>query len=161
MKRLSCVILILCFLLSGCGMFGERLREPVTFYYLQSEFQHGSQEPVFVSEQREASGHRHDLNYLLALYLMGPSSEDLISPLPKGTRIYMVVSDQNALSLELSDTSKTLSDIQYTLACTCLSLTCFELTQTEAVTITSGERSITMTRDDLVLVDAEPTEGTK
>ena len=72
MKRIVCMILALCFLLSGCGSFGARIREPVTFHYLCADYQEKLC-CVIVSEEREASGHSGDLSYLLALYQMGPA----------------------------------------------------------------------------------------
>ena len=65
-------MLSLCFLLSGCGFFGERIREPVTFYYLCADYQEKLC-CVIVPEEREASGHSGDLSYLLALYQIGPA----------------------------------------------------------------------------------------
>ena len=33
MRRAFCLILAVCLLISGCSLSGERMREPVTFYY--------------------------------------------------------------------------------------------------------------------------------
>ena len=38
MKRLISLILLFGFLLSGCSM-GERIKEPVTFYYIRENYQ--------------------------------------------------------------------------------------------------------------------------
>lgn len=163
MKRFLCFSLLLCFVLSGCGIFSERIKEPVRFYYLRSEYQYDNQDGVIVSEEREASGHRDDLSYLLALYLMGPSQEELVSPIPRGTQIFSAKQDGSDVTLTLSDTSKTLSDIDLSLACACLSLTCLDLTNADRVIINSGERTVTMSRDTLTLFDSSTatTEETK
>lgn len=154
MKRMLSFFLIALLLLSGCGTSAERVREPVTFYYMRENpetLRNG--EDLFVGEIREAAGHRHDLSYLMALYLIGPTAENLCSPIPRGIKITEVKEMDGTVQISLSDTGKAMTDIEYTLACTCLSMTCLELTDAESVTITSGERSITMDRSSLVLVD--------
>ena len=69
MRRAFCLFLAICLFFSGCSLSGERMREPVTFYYPRRVYQYGVEDGVIAAEQREASGHRKDLSYLLALYL--------------------------------------------------------------------------------------------
>ena len=152
MKRLTVLLLILCLFLSGCEILGDRIKEPVTFYYIRPGYQDDMTE-VIASEEREASGHRHDLSYLLALYLMGPTDEELNSPVPPGTRILVDTQDKDSIILNMADTSKTLTDAEFSLACDCLTLTCLELTEAEEVTVNSADRSVTMSRDNLTLFD--------
>lgn len=149
MKRFLCLFLILCLFLSGCS---SRLKEPVTFYYIRSEYQE-DMDSIIKSEEREASGHRNDFSYLLALYMMGPADEDLRSPLPYGTIILKSDLKSTGIQLELSDTSKTMTDAEFSLACACLALTCLDYTQANTITINSGDRSVTMSRDTLILHD--------
>lgn len=153
MKRFVCLLLALCLSLSGCGLSRDGIKEPVTFYYLQTEYRYGVEDGVIGTEEREASGHRDNLSYLLTLYLIGPTDESLTSPIPKGTHIFSVEQEGNEVQLQLTDTSQTLTDSGYTLACACLTLTCLSITEAESVTITSGSRSVTMTRDSLTLFD--------
>lgn len=158
MKRVICLILLLSLFLSGCALFAERIKEPVTFYYVRAEYPYSTTESIIGSEEREASGHRSDLSYLLALYLIGPSDEELVSPIPKGTRIYSVTLEKDTIYLNLSDTANTLTDSGFSIACACLSMTCLGLTNAEQVTITSGDRVVTMSADTLMLYDI-PTEN--
>ena len=151
MKRIFCMMLALCLLLSGCGSLGERIREPVTFHYLCTEYQEKLC-CVIVSEEREASGHAGDLSYLLALYQIGPSNDALCSPLPDGTRIRSSTLDGQIL-LELSDEAQSLSDLDFSLACACLTLTCLDIADCESVTVTCADRIRTMTRTSLILHD--------
>lgn len=153
MKRFQILILICCLFLSGCSNTGERIKEPVTFYYIQENFQR-DMDPVIVSEVREASGHKEDLPYLLALYSMGPSDEDMKSPLPRNTKIEPLGPTEDSLELRLSENVLTVSDVDYTLASACLSLTCIELTGVSQVTVVCGERSITMQKDTLMLTSS-------
>ncbi|MGM9549806.1 MAG: GerMN domain-containing protein [Faecousia sp.] len=163
MKRIACLLLSLCLLLSGCS--GERIKDPVTFYYPRQEYQYGTADGVIASELREASGHTGDLRYLLALYLIGPSSEDLVSPLPRGTRLLQARQEGSAVTLELTDTAQAMTDAEFTLACACLTMTCLSVTGAEKVTITSGSRCVTMSPDSLTLFDdstaASTTEETQ
>ena len=152
MKRMIALSLVLCLMLSGCATFGERIKDPVTFHYLCSSYREDLC-CVIVSEQRESSGHIGDLSYLLALYSMGPVSEDMTSPLPLGTRITASRQDGNIL-LQLNDACAGLSDIEFSLACACLTLTCLDITAAETVTITCGDRTKTMDRSALTLADA-------
>ena len=160
MKRLLCLVLALCLILPGCAVSKERLREPVTFYYPRRQYQYGVEDGVISSEQREAAGHRDDLSYLLALYLIGPSDEALVSPLPWGTRILKTTQKGTAVTLKLTDTALTMTDTEFSLACACLSMTCMGLANVENVTIVSGSRSLTISRDNLLLNDTVTPEET-
>lgn len=152
MKRMMALVLILSLFLSGCGIFAEHISEPVTFYYIRSDYRNDMGE-VIAGEEREASGHMGDLRYLMALYLMGPTDEEMVSPIPPGTRITSAEISAGGVHLKLSDTAQTLTDSEFTLACACLTMTCLSITQLNEVTITSGSRTLTMTRDSLELYD--------
>lgn len=153
MKRSICIVLIIAFLLCGCSLTGERIKEPVTFYYLCSSFQENLC-CVVLSEEREASGHTGDLSYLLALYLMGPANDELRSPLPPDTKILSVQQLGEKLMIELSDMDSKLSDIDFSLAGACLTMTCLDISSAGSVTIKSGSRSVTMDSDSLSLFDS-------
>lgn len=152
MKRFACVTILLSLFLSGCQVLGDHMKEPVAFYYVRSDYQQDLTE-VIVSEEREASGHLNDLSYLMALYLMGPVDETLLSPIPRGTRIIPVENSPAGVTLKLSESAKTMTDAEFSLACACLALTCMEITDTDEVTITCADRSITMSADTLALYD--------
>ena len=151
-KRVLCLILALCLFLSGCSFPGNRIHSSANFYYLCDSYQEDLC-CVIVSEEREASGHEGDLSYLLALYLMGPTNDEHVTPLPAGTRI-SAQKDDSHIVLKLSNPITTLSDIDFTLACACLTMTCLEITDAEDVTIHFEDRERTMNRDQLTLYDA-------
>ena len=153
MKRFCGSLILLLFFFSGCAHLKSSLSEPVSFYYLERDYGYGQTGSVIAVEERESSGHRRHLSYMMALYLMGPTEEEHIIPLPAGTRIGCTLKDNGDIQLELSDAARVLSDSEYTLACTCLSLTCFDLTDSEKVTVINGERSLTMNRGSFTLSD--------
>lgn len=157
MKRLSCLLLVLCLLLSGCSTAGEWIKEPVTFYYVRENYQK-DMDQVIVSEVREAAGHREDLSYLLALYSMGPSSEGMEYLFASNTYILPTERTSSRISLSLSPDDQNLTDADFTLAGTCIALTCMELIDVQEVTIICGDRNITILDDNLLIdyINKEP-----
>lgn len=151
MKRALLLILVFSLLLSGCSFFGQRIKEPVTFYYLCSQYQEELC-CVIASEQREASGHTGDLPYLLALYSMGPADEEMVSPLPVRAQITST-QEESHVFLEWENSGFPLSDVDFSLACACLTLTCLGITEAQTVTIRCGDREKTLSRDSLTLSD--------
>ncbi|MCI6937755.1 MAG: hypothetical protein MR762_14135 [Clostridiales bacterium] len=159
MKHLLCFVLTVSALLSMLPGCAQKLNEPVTFYYLKSSYQETMDSPI-VGEEREVAGHRDNLKYLLSFYLMGPIGKELSSPLPRGTQLYTVEQEGPALTIEISDTSALLNDADFSLACACLSTTCMGLVNAEKVTIVSGSKSLTLSRDNLLLNDTITPEET-
>jgi len=149
MKRMICIILAFCLILSGCSLTGERIKEPVTFYYVRENYQK-DMEQMIATEVREASGHREDLSYLLALYSMGPSEENLKSPIPRNTLIIPTARTDDSIELGLSESAQTLTDSEFTLAGACIALTCMGLIDVQQVTVICGDRNMTV-QDNLLL----------
>lgn len=153
MKRMICLVLILCILipLSGCGSENETAQ----FHYRRVRFEYGTeaQDSVIASEKRNITGHSGELSYLISLYLAGPLGESLRSPFPQDIRLFRAYQAGSLVFIELSDVGENFSSAEFTLACACLSLTCMELTDAEAINVVSGERSITLHRDNLFLYD--------
>ena len=152
MKRLLCLFLLACLLMSGCSLSSFDSANAVSFYYVRNEYRQ-DMTTLIKPERRNAAGHENDLSYLLALYLIGPSNNDLVSPLPSDTELLSVLQEDSTIAIQLSDTEKTMTDSHFALSCACLSMTCLDLTDAESITITSGTRTITMTRSNLSLTD--------
>ena len=160
MKRFFsiCILLGMLFSLAGCHS-GEK--NTVNFYYCREpeHYQYFQEDGVIHGESRDLASHRNDLHYAVGLYLAGPMEEGLNSPFPRTTRLLSIQNDNGRVRVELSDLSHVLTDAEFTLACACLSMTCMDLTSCTEVTIVSGERSITMNTDNIVLFDT-PQEDT-
>lgn len=161
MKRSICAALCVIILLCGCAVSGERIKEPVYFYYVKNELDYRSANGVIACEEREASGHRDNLAYLLALYQMGASSEELRLPFPERTVISIEEQTNQEIKLVLNHEAFDMSDAEFSLACACLTLTCTELTDAERVTVTCDQRSVSMTRESITLVDSSMTDKTE
>ncbi len=156
--RITAVCLLLISLLVGCSL-PKHPGNRVAFYYSRTDFAYGAEDAVIVSEQRDIAGHEGDLKYILSLYLMGSLDEELTAIFPITTRLVGMKQDGTNLSVHLTPIAKTLSDAEFTLACTCLTMTCMELTDCTQVTVVCGDRSVTLSDADLLLFDNPvPTE---
>lgn len=153
MKQVICLILVISFLLSGCSFFGERIKNPVTFYYLCDNYKEELC-CVIASEEREASGHVGDLPYLLALYLIGPASEESLS-VPYPGLLLSAQQSGTHIDLNLQNLPASVSEIEFSLICACLALTSLDITGAEDVTIYSGDRTRTLNRESLTLYDTD------
>ena len=161
MKRILSVILPLALLLSlaSCVTVKEKIREPVSFYYRQKEVNYGANPSVVDKEIREASSHRHDYSYLISQYLKGPEDLTLYSPFPRNTALKGLSIQDGTAYVNLNSSFASLTGLDLTLACACITLTVCEMTGANQVTITAadslldGAAQITMTPDNLLMVD--------
>lgn len=166
MKRISCVILICLVLFTSCSQpeSNRNLQDSVDFYYLRTELSYNNADGVITAEKREAAGKQDDLKYLMELYIQGPTTEHLKSPFPKNLRLIDVKVLGDTVFVKLSNRFATLTDTDLTLACACLTKTCLSLTEANQVTISAdtqaldGSQSITLSENDLLLLDQITTE---
>lgn len=163
MKRLLSGFLcfLLCCSLLGCRQEEEApILEPVEFFYPRSAFSYTDTETIVGSEQREASGHKEDLSYLLDQYFRGPHSESLSQPFPDGCHLVSTsVRSNNTIVLVITDAFSTLTGMELSIACVCLAKTATALTGYPTVIIRAksqfldGKRSIIIRDGDPVLYD--------
>lgn len=158
MKKIILFLILLSIAIpfSGCGYTQS---ETVSFFYPRASYFYDRPDGIISTEERDASGHTEDTQYLLLLYLMGPSNQNLVSAFPSNTRLISGSINGNRMLVNLSDSSDSLSDAEYSLACTCLALTCMKATGTEEIIITSGSRTQTI-REDMLLLYEEPFPAT-
>ena len=149
--------LLLLLFLSACQS-GEK--NDVTFYYSRDpkQYQYFQDDSVICTEDRDLLGHRSDLQYMAGLYLAGPMEEGLVAPFTKSTRLISIQQKDSAIFVSLSDHTDTMTDSEFSLSCACLSMTCMDYFPCDEVTVTSGSRSITMNRDNIVLLDSLPSQ---
>ena len=140
-------------LLCGCGRKGKPLFDPVYFYYPRTEYDYGSADSAITWEAMDGTGHMEDWDYLMAEYFAGPIDEGLVNPFPVGTTLLSARLEGDDFLLEISPEALTLPEHQFTLGCSCLSMTCFELTQAETVTVSCGEKNLTIRRNGMLLMD--------
>lgn len=150
MKRFMALILAATLLLSlaGCSYFSKG--QQADFYYLRREYQYTAPVGALAAESKEIGS--IDPEYIIKVYLMGPSAENLRSPFPAGTTFVNVVQDGSALSVGLS-LGTSMSDSMFTAASGCLALTLFELPDIDTVTVEAGKHAITIKAGAIVLED--------
>lgn len=168
MRKTISIILVSVFLFCICGCMPSKSEfiQPVSFYYCNHPITFYGDNDVIVMETREADG-VDNLSALVNLYLKGPKSEAYNTPFPEFTFVRELSQNGTALSIMLSSPFANLTGMELTLACACLSMTLFELTDAESVEITAfestldGAESIIMTRNNLTLTDSytPPTES--
>ena len=164
MKRMITWMLLAAFALqlAGCYSASEDDAAGATFYYVRSAYQYHSGENVVVGEVRTSGAETSDIAQLVELYLNGPVTEGLVCPFPKDTQLISLLDHTGLLEMTLSDTVSALSDAQFSLACVCLGKTVLENTDIILVTFISGERSMTVSRDNYLTTDDVGTnEATK
>lgn len=153
MKRTFALLLAL-LLLTGCAPTPTN-DNAVTFYYPRKNYVYSFMEAAIGSESRESAD--MDLEYLLRLYLLGPTEENLESIYPTGTQLQSLTQVGTALTVFLSPGSNRMADISFTLAGACLAKTCFGLGDFTMVTIRSGDRDVSFRPDDLIFQDTSAT----
>lgn len=148
MKRCIIIWIFAALLISGCGQYTQ-LRDPITFYYVRKDYSSDMQS-ILGSEEWESPEDRN-LQHLLALYLMGPTRDDLVSLLPNATKVLSLEQSEQHIFLTLSDAS--LSESDFTLVCACLAQTLLNLTDAQQITVTCASRSMTLRLEDVTLFD--------
>lgn len=144
------LLLTLLLTLSGCGLANSK--QTVTLYYPRAEYDYRSADGVIGQETRDITGHGSELRYLLDIYLMGPSNEKLRSPFPAQAKLESVEQGEDGVVITLSDVTG-LSDSRFTLGCYCLSLVCRQMDIQGDVTVTCGNRSMTLGPEDITTQD--------
>ena len=130
-------------------------KDTVTFYYARQDYKFGSPDGTIGFEERSVGRRNKDYSYLLTLYLEGPLSPNLKTPFP-GKNIEQVQTvdlEDGVATITLADLGVGMTDSQFCLSCAALSKTCIALTDAHTVKISSGERSVTMTLQNLLLYD--------
>jgi hypothetical protein len=164
MKRLICLILLAVLFLPGCDTQEEEFVEPVNFYFVKANVAYFSSDGVITKEVREAQGHRQDYVYLLEMYLRGPESGEVRRVFPKNVELVQLELSENSALVILNDATARLTGLDLTIACACLTATVCDMTGVQMVTIKAetqlldGNKSITMQRDHLLLLDSNTSD---
>lgn len=162
MKRITLSIMILSLFISlcGCGQASEPdVVMPTAFYYHTDLDSKEDFNDIFVAEIREGIQYQNDHILLLNSYFSGPDSENLVNPFPSGLETVSFEIKDDTTYIVLSEKIAKLSALDLTMACSCLSLTLFELTQCDYVQISAennllaDQEFITIGRDTLLLSD--------
>ncbi len=153
MKRVIAIALAL-LLLTGCSPTptGENT---VTFYYPRKNLVYSFSDLPIGAEARDCADEA--LEYVLRLYLLGPTDENLESLYPSSIRLLTVAEENGALTVTLSPAGNQMQEIDFSLAGACLAKTCIGYGGYSSVTIQSGDRELTLKNDDLLFRDNSAT----
>ena len=158
MKKLLCILLILCLLIPTTGCTSNR--KDVYFYYPRKEVVSGGDDGVIAKEEREIPRSENDLKNLLTLYLEGPLSQNLKNPFPHGTKLLHVALQGNTVVLTFTEPFQKLEGIDRTIACASIVQTCLGLVSFQEIHFISGNKLISLTPNTIALADnstADPT----
>ena len=128
------------------------------FYYCANEVQYSMDSVTIQAEYRQNAA-ADNLQQMLVKYFAGPSSEELRSPFPSDMKLVEVSQDGDTIYVTVSDALSTISGLELTLACGCITMTCMDFTGAEKVVISvrdgllGGQKSITMDANTLLLLD--------
>lgn len=161
MKKFLCIALAVLLLVpfAGCSRQETDIQDPVAFYYRKSKTAYSGVDGVIAKEIRDAQGKTGDPAALVSQYLRGPESQELSQTFPKDVTLVSLWTDDSTTHIVLSDDFSALTGLDLTIACACLTMTVCELTGTASMrvrtenTLLDGIRSITVNRDDIVLLD--------
>ena len=160
MKRLICFCLLFMLFLTGCNSPSEEYIEPVNFYFLKADVTYFTDDGVICREQREAHGYRQDYEQLLRSYLLGPGTAEMRRVFPKNVELVRLELSETGAVVTLNDAVARLTGLDLTIACACLTATVCDMTGVKTVTLRAetqlldGNKSITMTRDHILLLDS-------
>ncbi len=160
MKKAVLLLILAALLVSLCSCNQVELKspvyqDPVSFYYPRAEFIYGSSDGAITYETREAAGHRSDPKYLLTLYLQGPRDQSLRSAFPESMVLTDAKVEGRTITVILSADVALLSELELSVAYTCLAQTCVSIAEVDTIIIESRVKdgrlyfSRTITADQL------------
>ena len=143
MKKIVALMIAVLLLFAGC--YDEKpISNPITFYYipaepmLESDFHHDVS--YIRPDVRDGSYLGTSVVEMIVAYLRGPSEgSGLASPFPAGTFLYSINRSYDTVYVIMDGTFSTLTDLDLTIACTCLAKTCIELTGAQIVEISAKD----------------------
>lgn len=144
------ILLTLC----GCQKKKTEFHKPVRFYYCNNAVSFNSSEGVIRSEIREAEHFSSDPEKMLREYLLGPQSEELVSPIPPSTQLVSFELQADSARITLSKPFADLNGIKLSTACSCIVKTLAEYVPITEVQI-YAEDSLIDNKDFIVITVAD------
>ena len=151
-------ILLLAAMLCSCSAVDTQ--NQVSFYYCVAEQDYSSTAGAIKAEVQSAKVDPADYDTLLSQYMNGPKSSHLVSPYPDGCTIAEFSLDQSTAHIIMDKSFASLSGVELTLACACLSLTVQNITGYANVEIRAedclldNKESITVDANKILLTDS-------
>lgn len=168
MKKLLCLLLALCLVLSlpACREDRPSLKKPVNFYFPRVTPTYGTADGFIAAVPSEGAGYQDDPVGLLNFYFEGPSDVSFRNAFPVGAQLLSLSVTDGVAQLQVNKTFAQLYGLNLTIACACLTMTVLDLTGADSVVITArhanldGQNQIVMDRSCLTLLDQYTPETT-
>ena len=136
MKRLFLLSLIAAIVLSLFACTANEIYEgSVVFYYVKNEKDTDGKTDVITPYYPQLNNTIDNYAEILGIYFNGPTNYSCQSPFPAGTTIEDINITRSKAQLVLSPQFATISGIDFTVACACLTKTVIELTGVNSVQI--------------------------
>ena len=156
-RSLCCFLIIATLFLTACS---NQQSQPIgtPFYYCAVQADYSSGSTAILEEYRQDVP-SDSLIAALELYVNGPQSPDLASPFPDGMQVISATQEGDTVYLTVSMELTTLTGLDLTMACGCLTMTSLALTDAQQVQISpiygllDGQHTITMNKNTLLLHD--------
>lgn len=147
MKRYLSFALVLALLFSGCGAVRGDTGETqhITFYYCVEGTDQLTSSIAVEGENRD--GQFYTLAQMMDIYFAGPSTDNLRSPFPDGTKMIAQQEGENGLEITLSGGFFTLQGIELSIEAYCLARTLCEFLSLDHIIVVDEMGSIRMEID--------------
>lgn len=163
MKKAMVFLLLFVIVLSHCAcLFPTTDPHAVTFYYVKDNEKFDGISDIIVPFYPITEIPIDNYTELLKLYFNGPTNYSCYSPFPAGTTLEDLYITRSKAKLTLSPHFATISDVELTIACACLTRTVIGMTGVNSVQILvngaqlCGEDSLTFNRNSFTYYDDLP-----
>ena len=162
MKRATILLLLFAILLSLTACQSPTEKNSLTFYYIKNTENSDGISDIIVPFFPNINNTSYDYAELLNLYFNGPTNYSCYSPFPASTTLEELSVTQSKAKLTLSPQFATISGVELTIACACLTRTVIALTGVSSVQISvngaqlCGEDSLTFNLKSFTYLDALP-----
>lgn len=157
-NALILAILLLVAILCSCSNAADTSQ--VSLFYCISEPDFSSVNDLIKPEVRHLQIEPTNYSAFLTQYLQGPKDSDLANPFPDGSKIIRLQLDQSTAHVTVNKEFASISGVDLTLACVCLSLTVRDITGYATVQIHAedalmdNKESIVIDTNSILLTDA-------
>lgn len=136
MKRIILLTLLTAILISLFACTTNTMHKgSVVFYYIKNEKDFDGKTPIMTPYYPQIDHNTNGYAEILNVYFNGPTNYNCQSPFPAGTTIEDINITRSKAHLMLSPQFATISGIDSTVACACLTKTVIELTGVNTVQI--------------------------
>ena len=152
---LLCCALALCLL--GCGSGSPTV--PARFYYRRAVTEFGVADGIISFEERQIPGPLSDTDALLSAYFAGPLEDSLTSPFPRASAVLNWEITDDTIILTMNEDFGALTDVELSIACSCVCKTLTGLLPVTRVRIQleegllGGKKYLLFSESDIALYD--------